>query len=207
MMAVTHGFLSLAAAVALLPVLPAASAPVVLAAALVGGVAPDADLLWTHRRTLHFPVYGPVAAALLWGAVLLTGSGVVLLAAVATGAAALHAVTDLLGGSAEHEPWNPVTDYGVYNHAAGRWERPLRYVRYSGAPEDLMLAAALAGAVALAPATPPTLDRWLLAALLVAALYTAARRLGALAALGAALPVFRIREREGGGTTVELRRR
>jgi hypothetical protein len=156
MMAATHGFLSLAAVTALLPVLPAeVGAPAALAAALAGGVAPDADLLWTHRRTLHFPVLAPLVATVLATVALVTGLPALVLAAVAAGAAGLHALTDLLGGSAEREPWNPSTEHGVYNHVTGRWHRPRRLVPYSGAPEDFLLAAVAAALAALPAATSP----------------------------------------------------
>jgi hypothetical protein len=218
MMAATHGFLSLAAVTALLPVLPAeVGAPAALAAALAGGVAPDADLLWTHRRTLHFPVLAPLVATVLATVALVTGLPALVLAAVAAGAAGLHALTDLLGGSAEREPWNPSTEHGVYNHVTGRWHRPRRLVPYSGAPEDFLLAAVAAALAALPAATSPGLDRALLVALAAAGLFTLLRRrLGGLAGLAARLlpaawrslwPTIRVRERDGGGTTVEIRRR
>lgn len=109
MIAVTHALLGLALATLSLPVLSAfAPALVVLAAAFVGNLLPDLDIV--------------------------AESAIGALAAVALGAAGLHALSDVFGGSPETEPWNPTSDIAVFNHVLGRWHRARRYVRYSGAP-------------------------------------------------------------------------
>lgn len=177
MMATTHGFVGLALAVVVLPVLPAElSAPVVLVAAFTGGVAPDLDLLAVHRRTLHFPVVGSVLASLGALGVVVTGSQTAAVATVFVAAGAVHAVSDVLGGSAETEPWNPTTERGVYDHVTRRWWRPRRLVPYSGAPADLLVAVPFAAVAVLASATGPTVDAAVVALLALSALYTAGRR-------------------------------
>jgi hypothetical protein len=193
MMATTHGFVALALAVALLPDAPGEAAPgVVLAAAFLGGVAPDLDLLADHRKTLHFPVVGSALAAAVIAVAALTGSGEAVVAGTFLGAAGVHAVSDVLGGSAEPEPWNPTTGRGVYDHVAGVWRRPRRFVRYSGSPGDFLLCIPFAGVAVLTPATGPTADAAILAVLVLSGVYTAVRRrLGTLAqALSGAVPAW-----------------
>ena len=135
MMAVTHALLGPALATLSLPVLSAfAPALVVLAAAFVGNLLPDLDIVAEHRRTLHFPVAAPVLAGVVGVVAVVAESAIGALAAVALGAAGLHALSDVFGGSPETEPWNPTSDIAVFNHVLGRWHRARRYVRYSGAP-------------------------------------------------------------------------
>ncbi|RQG95476.1 metal-dependent hydrolase [Natrarchaeobius chitinivorans] len=143
MMATTHALWGMALA---LPVLATAPeyAPAAFLAGLVGGFAPDADMYTGHRKTLHFPVYASIAvipAAVL--AVLVPTMGTIALA-VGLAAAALHAVSDVLGGGIELRPWQGTSERAVYSHYHGRWLRPRRVVRYDGAPEDLALAGVVA---------------------------------------------------------------
>ncbi|WP_408957206.1 metal-dependent hydrolase [Natrinema sp. 74] len=216
MMALTHGFAALALAVVALPVLgDHVGGPLLLAAAFVGGLAPDADLLASHRKTLHYPVGFSVVALALLGAVALTGWTALVVPTVVAGAAALHAVSDVLGGSAEREPWNPVTDNGVYNHVLGRWHRPRRYVRYSGAPEDFLVCLAFAAVAIGSGLTAPAVDRALIALVAFAGIYALCRkRLAAISTVAgslvptrlcAVLPAVRVEESETDGTTVDIR--
>ncbi|MDL5362022.1 metal-dependent hydrolase [Halalkalicoccus sp. NIPERK01] len=142
-MATTHALVGMALA------LPAAYAvpelaPVVLVAGLVGGLFPDLDLYVGHRKTLHYPVYYPIAAglALVW-ALLSPGTLTVALATFLLGAA-VHSVMDAFGGGLEMRPWLETADRAVYDHYRGRWIAPKRGVRYDGAPEDLLLAVSAA---------------------------------------------------------------
>ncbi|WP_229504752.1 metal-dependent hydrolase [Natrinema versiforme] len=208
--------MALAAVVVALPVLgDHVGVPLLLAAAFVGGVAPDADLLASHRKTLHYPVGFSALSGVSLGAFLLTSSPGLLVLTVAVGGAALHSVSDVLGGSAEREPWNPVTENGVYNHALGRWHRPRRYVRYSGAPEDFLVCLAFAAVAISAGATPAAADTALVGLVAFAGLYSLCRK--RLAAIGATLdrliprrlravvPAVRVTETETDGTTVDIR--
>ena len=143
MMATTHAFAGLALAAAIALVAPQ-FATVLAVAAILGGLAPDLDLYAGHRRTLHFPVYYWALAvpASLVAALVPTAATVGL--AVFLLAAAVHSATDVLGGGLELKPWRGTSDRAVYSHYHGRWLAPRRWVRYDGAPEDLVLAAALA---------------------------------------------------------------
>lgn len=213
MMAPTHGLASVALAAALLPGGPEYAGPAVLAAAFLGGVAPDADAFAAHRRTLHYPAGYSVFATCLVAAHALVPSRPLLLVCVAVGSAAVHSLSDVLAGGVEREPWNPTSDRAVYNHLAGRWHRPRRYVRYSGAPEDLALAAACAVVAVVAPSTGPLADHGLVALVALAGAYTAVRspscRLGERLprSLVARLPSVRVEETEDGATTVSIRLR
>ena len=172
MMLFTHVPVGMLAATALTALAPD-HAGLVVAAGALGGGAPDLDVLGEHRRTLHFPVVLPTAAAVaLTAAVLRPAPGVVALAAAAL-AAGIHSCMDLLGGGRELRPWERTCDRAVYNHVAGRWHRPRRLV-YDGSPGDLALCALVA--VPVAAAGVPWARTAAGALLGLAAVYTAFRR-------------------------------
>jgi len=143
MMATTHA-LAGAAVATLTVVLAPEYAPIAVASGFLGGLFPDLDLYRGHRRTLHYPVYYSAAAA---GAVPLAAvaptPGSVALALFLVGAA-LHAVSDVLGGGLELRPWRGHSERAVFSHFHGRWLRPRRWVPYDGAPRDLAIAGVLA---------------------------------------------------------------
>lgn len=114
------------------------------AAGAAGGALPDADLVATHRRSLHFPVGYGALACLTAGVALLAPTPLTVVVAVFVLAAALHCLMDVLGSGVEARPWEATSERGVYNHLTGRWIRPRRWVRYAGAPEDFLLATAVA---------------------------------------------------------------
>lgn len=211
MMATTHAFMTVAIAALTVPALSEyAAPPLVLAAAFVGGLAPDVDVVATHRRTLHYPVFFAVLAPGLLGAGVIVGSTPLVLAGVILAAAAVHSLSDVFAGSPETEPWNPTTDIAVYNHALGRWHRPRRYVRYSGAPEDFLLAALCTAVAVLSPVTGPWADGALVALLLFSGAYTAARKhLTTIAATARSLapipiPTVSVEQSDSGGSTLTL---
>jgi hypothetical protein len=173
MMATTHAFAGLAV------VAPVAYARPEFAAALatgaiLGGLAPDLDLVLAHRRTLHFPVAGlAVAVPAVVVAVAAPSSPTVALAAFAV-AAWLHAASDAVGGGPEMDPWNDRSERAVYDHVRRRWVRPRRWIRYDGAPED-----AAVGVVLAVPALL-VFDGWIAAAVVggiaVSLVYAVVRR-------------------------------
>ncbi|MFT4947827.1 MAG: hypothetical protein ACI8TL_002076 [Natronomonas sp.] len=143
MMATTHALAGMAL-VSLTGLVAPEYLPAAVCAAAVGGIFPDLDLFGTHRLTLHYPVlysFGTVPLVAL--AVLAPSAGTVVLAAVVT-SAALHSVMDAFGGGLELKPWQGTSDRAVYSHYHRRWVRPRRWIRYDGAPEDVLLAAVLA---------------------------------------------------------------
>ena len=178
MMATTHAVMGVALVALVFPEFGLAPTVAVLLAAFCGGIAPDLDMVAAHRKTLHFPVFLPVATALVGGGLLLSGAtggaGPALSAFLLS--AAVHSAIDVLGGGVEPEPWKRTSNEAVYNHWLGRWHEPKRWVRYAGAPEDLLLAV-VCGAVALrAAATPPVVDRLLLGTLVFSAAFTLLRK-------------------------------
>ncbi|MFB6252746.1 MAG: metal-dependent hydrolase [Halobellus sp.] len=215
-MASTHGLASVALAAVLLPFAPTQAAPLVLAAALIGGTAPDLDVFAAHRKTFHYPVGYTALAAGVGGAHAVAPSPIVGLACVAVAAAAAHSWSDVLAGSVETEPWNPTTERAVYNHALGGWHRPRRLIRYSGAVEDFLLGFVCAGVAVAAPATSPTADSGLIGLVGLAGLYTVLRHPGVRldsitercpASLSDRLPSISVEETESGATTVAVRYR
>ncbi|WP_226023799.1 metal-dependent hydrolase [Halomicrobium salinisoli] len=174
MMLPTHALVGLALAIPYALTVPELGA-VALAAGFLGGVLPDVDLYADHRKALHYPVYhSAIAVALVPLAVAVPSPAVAAAAFLALGAAA-HSVTDVVGGGLELRPWEGTSDRAVYDHYRDRWIAPRRWVRYDGAPEDLLFAV---GAAA------PSLvvldggyDLLVFAALFVAGAYAAVRRI------------------------------
>ena len=173
MMATTHmvtGMLIALPVVLLAPEL----AVVALLAGLLGGLFPDLDLYFNHRKTLHFPVGYPVVA----GIAIVLAMGVPSLwtvsVAIAFTAAAVHSVMDVFGGGLELEPWRATSDRGVYSHVHGRWLRPRRWIPYDGSPADLGLAIVVA--IPLFVAMDGGLQSLLVGLLGISVVYTLLRR-------------------------------
>lgn len=176
-MAPTHAYIGVALALVSLPVTGSHAAPLgIIAAAFIGGVLPDVDLVTSHRKTLHFPVLYPVAACLLVVLSLALKWQALFLLSITVGSAGVHSLTDIFAGGLGYEPWRGTSRKAVYNHVAGRWHRPRRLVRYSGAPEDLVLCTLFAVPVLIDPVTGPTADTALAVVLVGSGLYTATRR-------------------------------
>jgi hypothetical protein len=143
MMATTHALAGLALATGVTVLAPELG-PLPAAAAVAGGLAPDLDLAADHRRTLHFPVAGPLVAVPAAGLALAVPGPVTAALALFVVAAALHAASDVLGGGLSPRPWEATSDRAVYDHVRGRWLAPRRLLRYDGAPEDVAVGALLA---------------------------------------------------------------
>jgi hypothetical protein len=140
MMGVTHILVGLAVTLPLTLLGPWAFEPVAMGA-ILGGAFPDLDLLvGSHRRTFHYPVFGPmVALVAVIGALIVPTPATVGLAATLV-AAGVHAASDVLGAGNELRPWERTNTDAVYDHLRGRWIRARYVVRYDGSPEDLLLA-------------------------------------------------------------------
>ncbi len=145
------------------------------AAAVVGGVVPDLDLfVGTHRRTLHYPDLYWVPAVGLGAVALGRPSPLVAGAAVAAATAAVHSVSDWFGAADELRPWERTSARAVYAHVADRWLAPRYWVRYDGAPEDLLATVTLS-TPALVVYDPP-LRTLVLGMLALAVVYAAVRK-------------------------------
>ena len=183
MMATTHALVGVGLAVLAGVVFPESAAGMSLlpvAAAAVGGLFPDFDLYSGHRRTLHFPVYFNVAAAL---AVVVAAATPTIApgAAVAAASVALflvaagvHSAMDAVGGGLELKPWRGESERAVYSHYHARWIRPRRWVRYDGAPEDLLVAVAVATPVVYA--VDGVIETGVLVAVGISAVYVVVRK-------------------------------
>jgi hypothetical protein len=143
MMATTHALAGAVLGTLVFLVAPEVGIVPVAAAAL-GGLFPDFDLYAGHRKTLHYPVYFSVAAVPATVLAFAVPTVASLSAALFLLAAATHSVMDAFGGGLELKPWEATSERAVYDHFRGRWVPPKRWVRYDGAPEDLLLAVALA---------------------------------------------------------------
>ena len=144
MMATTHALMGLLVA---LPVVFLAPdfAPAALVAGVAGGIAPDFDVVATHRKTLHAPVAAAVAAIAALPFAVLAPSSVTVALVIFPAAVALHCYGDVASCGLGPRPWeNPPTDRAVYDHVRGRWVPPRRWISYDGSPADLFVAGALA---------------------------------------------------------------
>lgn len=144
MMLPTHALVGLAIALPVSFAVPE-SAGLFLLSGLFGGVFPDFDLYVGHRKTLHFPVYYSVLGLLLLPVAVFVQTGWLIAVTIALVAAAVHSIMDIFGGGLELRPWEAKSERAVYNHFQDRWIAPRRWVRYDGAPEDLLLSLSVAG--------------------------------------------------------------
>lgn len=147
MMATTHALAGVVLAVGVAVLFPesaAATTPIPVLAAALGGLFPDLDLYAGHRKTLHFPVYFSALAAPALLVAAFAPSTLTVAAALFLAAAALHSVMDAFGGGLELKPWLGTSERAVFSHYHDRWIPPRRWIRYDGAPEDLLAAAVFA---------------------------------------------------------------
>ena len=143
MMSPTHTASGVFLAVPLVVVAPEFAAVGALAG-IAGGVFPDLDLVvGEHRRTLHFPVYYWLLALPAAVAAAVSPSAMTVALALFTLSAAVHSVVDWFGAGPEPRPWADPSEQAVYLHVGDRWLAPKRWVRYDGAPEDLLLTGVL----------------------------------------------------------------
>lgn len=173
MMLPTHALAGMALALPVALAVPEL-AGLALLAGFVGGILPDLDLYAGHRKTLHYPFYYSLAALVAVAAALVYTSAVTVAVALVLLGAALHSVTDVFGGGLELRPWEGTSQRAVYDHYRGEWIPPRRWVAYDGSPGDLALSVVLA--VPLLVAVEGALSMVVLAALTVAVVYTALRR-------------------------------
>ncbi|NEU57974.1 metal-dependent hydrolase [Halorussus sp. MSC15.2] len=143
MMATTHALFGMALGAVALFVAPE-FATAAISSGAVGGLFPDLDLAGDHRKDLHFPVYYSLLALPALGLAAVAPTAATVAAAVFLASAAVHSASDALGGGLELRPWLATSDRAVYDHRRGRWVAPRRWIRYDGAPEDLLLAAVFA---------------------------------------------------------------
>ena len=139
MMSTTHAAMGLTGAVLLIPFSPELAVVAALGA-FAGGIFPDIDVVFEHRKTFHHPELYPVLAGVSSVlAVLSPGPWTVGVAAFLA-SAALHSLVDVFGGGLSRRPWLVDDHRGIYLHLSGRWIPPKRWVRYDGSPEDLLVA-------------------------------------------------------------------
>ena len=166
MMLPTHALVGLAIGAPLLWLAPE-SATAALIGGLLGGIWPDLDMYVGHRRTLHYPTGYPLSAIPAVIAAVVVPTPLTIGLAVAVVAAAAHCRMDRYGGGLELRPWENTSERAVYDHVAGEWRAPKRWVRYDGAPEDVGLS--LLVGLPLVAVVPQTF-RWLVVGAIVVAI-------------------------------------
>ena len=169
----THALAGMALALPLVATAPE-FASVAIVAGLLGGIVPDLDLYAGHRKTLHFPVFYSVVAAVATVIAALVPTALTVGIAVFLLGAAVHCVTDVFGSGLELRPWEGRSEKAVYDHYRGTWIAPRRLIRYDGSPGDLLLSVALS--VPLLWALEGSFQWIVIGALAVAIVYAALRR-------------------------------
>lgn len=139
----THALVGLAIALPISVAYPE-FATLFLFSGLVGGVVPDFDIYFGHRKTLHFPVYYSVLALVAIPVAVLVQTPWIFGITIGLVSAAAHSVMDIFGGGLELRPWNATSERAVYDHVHDQWIAPRRWIRYDGAPEDLLLSLSIA---------------------------------------------------------------
>lgn len=143
MMGTTHAFFGAAIGSVLVFIAPEFAVIAVVAGA-AGGLFPDLDMPFEHRKTLHFLEYYSVAAVVFVGIALLAPSAITVGLAMFLMGAAVHCWSDLFGGGLELKPWEQTDNRAVFLHSQQKWLHTRRGVRYDGSPEDLALSVVLA---------------------------------------------------------------
>lgn len=141
---------------------------------LAGGIFPDLDMVFVHRKTLHYPTYYSALAVAGIALAVVVPTAATIAAMFFFVSAAVHSVMDAFGGGLSLRPWEPTSDRAVYDHYRRTWYSPRRWIRYDGAPEGLLLTAVLA--IALLAVLDEPFRRIILAAVAVGVVYTAVRR-------------------------------
>lgn len=173
MMLPTHAFAGMILALPYALAVPELGGAALLGG-LLGGILPDLDMYAGHRKTLHYPVgYAALSVVLVPVALIVATAASVALAFLVLGAA-LHSLTDVLGGGLELRPWEGASERAVYDHYRGRWIAPRRWIRYDGAPEDLFASVALA--VPLVAVLDGAFRGIVVAGLVIAVVYAVVRR-------------------------------
>ncbi len=139
MMLPTHVLVGIIIAAPLLVFAPE-TANIAMIGAIVGSLLPDLDMYLNHRRTLHYPSGNSIAALLSILLVSLSQNPLLIGIAFFCIGAAVHSRMDRYGGGLELRPWEATSDRAVFDHVSGRWRSPKRWIRYDGAPEDVLLA-------------------------------------------------------------------
>lgn len=140
----------------------------------IGGFLPDIDMLFVHRKTLHYPVIFSILTSVLILLYISTRSDILLLFIVLILAAAIHCLMDVLGGGKEMRPWRETDDRAVYDHIRQRWVEPLRLF-YDGSLPDLFISVISAVLILLFDSV--RIDFWIILLIALAIMYTLFRRI------------------------------
>lgn len=173
LMGITHMLAGLVIALPLLSVFPE-QAVSLFVVGVVGGIFPDFDLYFGHRKTLHFPVYYGIPAVILGISGFVTMDPLILLGFLFVSAAWLHSVMDILGSGVELRPWEATSDQAVFNHYREKWIKPRRLVEYDGSPGDLFLAGAFGIPLLIGFSSP--VDSYIGVLLVIGIVYTVCRK-------------------------------
>jgi len=173
MMVTTHALIGLLAATGLSALAPGHLELIGLAG-ILGGIIPDLDMPFNHRKTFHYPFISTGLALTALGIAIAWTIPMTIAAAACLIGIALHATSDTIGGDLSQRPWKQEGDKAVYDHLTNQWLPAQRYIRYDGSPEDLVLYVILA--IPLGYIHTGMTDDLILAGLVISVTYTAFRK-------------------------------
>lgn len=172
MMAFTHILVGILLSAGISQLAGLSVTPFMIAGA-VGGLFPDIDLLFTHRKTFHYPFIFPILTIISVAIYAVVQLETLLFLTAFMAAAAAHSAMDVLGGGKEMRPWRETDDRAVYDHLRQRWVKPLRLF-YDGSLPDLILA--IISAVGILYAVSSGADVIISLLVVLAIIYTLLRR-------------------------------
>lgn len=102
--------------------------PVAVLAGMIGGLLPDIDMFFEHRKTTHRPFQYLALVAVFSVAFFFQGGAYLLFAAFLLGSMTLHSFMEIFSNGKTMRPKKETDDRAVYNHFAGNWIEPRRTV-------------------------------------------------------------------------------
>lgn len=105
-------------------------------AGLIGGIIPDLDLIFEHRKTLHMPIYYTLGAVISIPVLLHSPSIISAFTAYLFFSLSIHTTLDIISGGLAPKRHKHPQPYPIYDHFRGKWISK-KVIRYDGSPEDI----------------------------------------------------------------------
>jgi hypothetical protein len=111
---------------------------IMLLCGVAGGLLPDLDVIFNHRKTLHYPNIYLMIGSFLVLLFYLTNISAILFVGIIFSSSFVHCFLDILCSGSTIKPWRESDDKAVYDHLRGKWIRP-KGLFYDGSIRDMIL--------------------------------------------------------------------